>query len=211
MVIKRVINIFKSHFQKYFLYYFILTLGLILGIVIGPLLINLFGLNTKLFILRLSNPYYKIALLNDYLQHSVIKVSILNNIYLILLIYLVSLLNISLFIVPFILLIKGIALGFTVGFLVNSFGFKGFLLSIGGIYPQNIFIISGLIGLGAVSMSLTKIVRRPFGNQIFQHGRRNINESILLAVVYSFIILFGAIIEGIISHRFLSLTLDFFV
>lgn len=211
MVIKRIIRIFNSHFQKCFLYYFILTFVLIIGIIIGPLLINLFGLNTKLFILKLSNPYYKVSLLNDYLIDSVLKVSILNNIYLILLITLLSLLNISLFIVPLILLIKGISLGFTVGFLVNSFGFKGFLLSIGGIYPQNIFIISGLIGLGAVTMSLSNTVRRSFGNQIFQHGKRNTNESILLAGVYSFIIIFGATIEGIISHKFLSFTLNFFM
>ena len=211
MLVKRIIRVFKTHFQNYFLYYFILTLGLILGIIIGPLLINLFGLNIKLFILKHSNPYYKIALLNNHIEHSLIKVSILNNMYLILLIYLLSFLNISLLTLPIIILIKGITLGYTVGFLVNSFGFKGFLLSIGGIYPQNIFILSGLIGLGAVSMSLSKIPSRPLGNQLFHHSRRNINESLLLASLYSFIIFFGAIIEGIISHRFLSLTLDFFV
>lgn len=211
MLIKRILRIFKSHFQNYFLFYFILTFGLIIGIVIGPLLINLFEFNTKLAILKLSNPYYKITFLNDALQHSVMKASILNNIYLILIIYLLSLLNIGLYIVPFMVLIKGISLGFTVGFLVSSFGIKGFLLSIGGIYLQNIFILSGLIGLGAVSMSLSKIGKRSLAKPVFHHGSRNSNEVILLALIFSLIIIFGAIIEGVISHRFLSLTLDFFV
>ncbi|NLY44529.1 MAG: hypothetical protein GX053_00825 [Tissierella sp.] len=211
MLIKRIFRILKNHFQNYFLYYFILSLGLILGIIIGSLLINSFSFNTKLFILKVSNPYYKVALLSDNLNHSIMRASILSNIYLILLIYLISVLNIGLFIMPFILLIKGMLLGFTVGFLVNSFGLKGFLLSIGGIYPQNIFIISGLIGLGAVTMSLSKMVRRPLANPMLQHGSRKSNESLLLTAIYSFIIIFGAIIEGIISHRFLSFTLDFFV
>lgn len=211
LLFKRIYRVIKKHFQNYFLYYFILTFGLILGIIIGPLLINQFGLQTKLMILRLSNPYYKIALLNDYIQYSVMKASILNNLYLILLIYLLSLLNISMFIVPLIVLIKGMSLGFTVGFLVNNFGFKGFLLSIGGIYPQNIFILSGLIGLGAISMSLSKITRRPLGGTMLHHGNRNSNENLLLYTIYSLIIISGAIIEGLISHRFLSLTLDFFV
>ena len=211
LLLNRIFRTLKNHFQNYFLYYFILTLGLILGIIIGPLVTNLLGLKTKLIILRLANPYYKIALLNDYLQYSVMKVSILNNIYLILLIYTLGLLNISIYMVPVIVLVKGISLGFTVGFLVNNFGLKGFLLSIGGIYPQNIFILSGLIGLGALSMSMARTTRRPFGNSILKYGSRNLNENLLLTTVYSIIILFGALIEGLLSHRFLSLTLEFFI
>lgn len=211
LLLNRIFRVLKKHFQNYFLYYFILTFGLVLGIIIGPLLINLFSLQTKLMILKLSNPYYKIALLNDYIQYSVMKASILNNLYLILLIYLLSLLNISIFIVPLIVIIKGISLGFTVGFLVNNFGFKGFLLSIGGIYPQNIFILSGLIGLGAISMSLSRITKRPLGGTVIPYRNRNSNENLLLYSIYTLIIILGAIIEGLISHRFLSFTLDFFV
>lgn len=211
MLLNRIYRSIKNHFQNYFLYYFVLTFGLVIGIIIGPIIINLFGLKAKLTILKLSNPYYKIALLNNYLQYSVMKASILSNIYLILLIYLLSLLNISLYIVPLILMVKGISLGFTVGFLVNNLGIRGFLLSIGGIYPQNIFILSGLIGLGAVAMSTTKVARRPLGKSMLNHNNRSLNENILLGLIYSIIIVFGSVLEGLISHRFLSLTLDFFI
>src|SRR5690606_33332044 len=120
LILRRIFRILKKHMQNYFPYYFILTFCLILGIIIGPLLINLFSFKTKLIILKLSNPYYKISLLNDYINYSVMKASILNNIYLIILTCLLSLLNISVFLVPLLILIKGMSLGFTVGFLVNS-------------------------------------------------------------------------------------------
>lgn len=200
MLLNRIFRVFKKHIQNYFIYYFILAFGLVLGIIIGPLLINFLSLNSKIMILKLSNPYYKIALLNNYIEYSVLKASILSNIYLIILIYLLSYLNISVFILPIIFLLKGMSLGFTVGFLVNSFGLKGFFLSIGGIYPQNIFILSGLIGLGAIAMSLSKIRRRP-----------NENETLLLYGFYSFLVLFGALVEGMLSHRFLGFTLDLFM
>lgn len=211
MLLNRIFRLLKNHLQNYFLYYFLLTFALVLGIIIGPMIINLFGLKTKIMILRLSNPYYKIALLSDYIQDSVMKTSILGNIYLILLIYLMSLLNIGLYTIPIIVLIKGISLGFTVGFLVNNLGFKGFLLSIGGLYPQNIFILSGLIGLAAVAMSSSRTVRQPLGKTILNQKNKAFSEDSLLMGLYSIIILFGAILEGLISHRFLSLTLEIFI
>ena len=210
MLLKRIIRILKINIQNYFLYYFILTLVLIIGIIIGPLLIDLFDLRTKIIILKYSNPYYKIAFLNDYIQYSVMKSLIFRNIFLIMFIFLLSIIRIGIFIVPLVVLLKGISVGFTVGFLIINFGFKGFILSIGGIYPQNIFILSGLIGLGAISMSTTNVYRRSVSLSRLRYQNRNLNESLLLAGVFSLIIIFGAIIEGFLSPIFLSLTLDFF-
>ncbi|MDR7869995.1 MAG: stage II sporulation protein M [Tissierellaceae bacterium] len=210
MLLNRILRILKKHFQNYFLYYFVLALVLIVGIIIGSLIINLFDLRTKIIILKYSNPYYKIALLND-LQHSVMRSSILGNVFLVILIIFMSFINIGIFIVPIVILIKGVSLGFTVGFLVSNFGLKGFLLSIGGIYPQNIFILSGLIGLAAIAMSMTNFSNKKFRGPRLRYPNRNIDESILSVGVYSLIIILGAIIEGLISPRFLSLTIDFFV
>lgn len=212
MLLKRTIRILKKHIHNYFLYYAILGIILIIGIVIGPLIINLFNLKSRIAILKIFNPFYRVALLSDYMKYSVIKTSLFSNIFLIVLILLMSIINISIFIVPILVLIKGISIGYTVGFIVNNFGFKGFLLSIGGIYPQNIFILSGLIGLGAISMSTTtNIFRTTLASSKLRYGNSNLNDSLVLGGVYSFIIIFGVIIEGLLSHRFLSLTLDFFI
>lgn len=210
MLLKRAIRILKKHFQIYYLYYFILILVLILGIIIGPLIINILDLRTKTIILKLASPYYKIALLDDF-KYSAMRPSIFNNIFLILLILLINLIDISIFLIPLIVLIKGILVGFLVGFLVSNFGLKGFLFSIGGIYPQNIFIISGLIGLGATSMSNTNIFRSSHGILRLRYINRNFNENLLLFCIYSSTIILGAIIEGFLSNAFLGMTLDFLI
>ena len=211
MFFNRIIRLLIKHFQNYFVYYFILAFILIIGIIIGPLIVNLFDLRTKIAILRYSNPYYKIALFNDIIHDSVVKSSMFSNVFLILLILLVSFLKIGIFIVPLILLLKGFSLGFSVAFLVDNFGFKGFLLSIGGIYPQNIFLLSGLIGLGATLMSTTNFYSRPMVSSRLRYKYQNLDESLLLVGVYSSIILLGSIIEGLLSPIFLRFTLDFFI
>jgi len=210
LLLNKTIRYLRKHLKNYYIYYILLAVILVAGIVIGPLIMNLFSLRVKILILRLANPFYKIALFNDDIQHSVMKVSLINNIYTILLIYILTLLNVGMYIIPLILLIKGIFIGFTVGFLVNNLGLKGFLLSIGGIYPQNVFFIIGLIGLGAISMSQMKSNRGPLGSLVVNNPR-SINESLLLSLTFSIIILLGAVMEGLLSPRFLSFTLEFFV
>lgn len=211
MFLNRIIKILIRHLQNYFTYYLILTIILIVGIILGSLIMDLFDSSTKIFIIRFSNSYYKIAFLDNYQEYSVLRASISSKIFLIIFVLLSGVLNISIFIVPIIILIKGSSLGFTVGFLVSNLGIKGFLVSIGGIYVQNVFILSGLIGLGAISMSMTDRYRNTIGSSRLRFHNRNFNENLFLAGVYSLIIILGSLIEGYLSPIFLSLTLDFFI
>lgn len=202
MLFNRVLRTFKKHINIYFGYYFVLILCLILGIIIGPIVFKILSLEAKLVVLKFFSPFYKIMILGDSVKSSIMNISIINNVCIIFLIYLLSYVNISIYIIPLVVLLKGLSVGFTVGFLVNDFGLKGFLLAIGGIYIHNIFILTGLIGLGAVSMIKFRKIRY----------RSNIlDEHFTLGVLYSLIIIFGSIVEGLISHKFLSMTLDFFV
>ncbi|WP_279401536.1 stage II sporulation protein M [Piscibacillus salipiscarius] len=50
------------------------------------------------------------------------------------------------------LFLKGIVIGFTVGFLVNQLSWKGFLLSITSVAPQNLLIVPAYLLIVASSM-----------------------------------------------------------
>jgi len=109
--------------------------------------------------------------------------------------------------VPLILAVvflRGYALGFTVGFLVQQKGGAGVIMSILSILPQNLVYIPLLIiwAVIAVNFSSYLIGRHP-GAAL---GKTLINYSLLLAV---FLVLFtaGAFIAAYLSPWFLSLIL----
>lgn len=67
------------------------------------------------------------------------------------------------------LFIKGVVVGFTVGFLVNQLGMSGFLLSFASVMPQNFLLVPAfiVIATAAVSFSL-KMVRHQFIKRIHE-------------------------------------------
>ncbi len=64
------------------------------------------------------------------------------------------------------LFIKGIVVGFSVGFLVNQMGWGGFLLSFVTVLPQNLFIIPMFIFIAVVAVGVSlKLIRKIFIKQ----------------------------------------------
>lgn len=59
------------------------------------------------------------------------------------------------------LFLKGMVVGFTVGFLVNQMGWQGFMLSFVSVLPQNIVLIPAFIIMSTVAISFSlKIVKQ---------------------------------------------------
>lgn len=201
----------KRHFQNNFLFYFILFIAFIMGSIIGPLIIKKVSTKTQIAILKLSHPYFKNVYLDEYSSFSAIKTSFINNLLLATIMGFLGLVNLGIIFIPIIIFIKGTLAGFTVGFLVERFAVRGFLSSLLGIYPQNIFIITGLIGVGAVAMTMSSNFKMPFNKKGLLRKDIDINHYIILILIFTFIIMIGAIIEGIISPIVMKLIIDFFI
>jgi stage II sporulation protein M len=66
-------------------------------------------------------------------------------------------------IILILLFIKGVVVGFTVGFLVNQMGMSGFFLSFVSIMPQNFILVPAFIIVGTASVSFClKMIRQQF-------------------------------------------------
>ncbi len=86
----------------------------------------------------------------------IFKQSIIDNFKTIGLMWLTGLIIIGIGIIPIAVMFRGFAIGFTVGFIVNEYGTKGFLFSILGILPpQNLFIIPGIISISSVGIAFS--------------------------------------------------------
>lgn len=72
--------------------------------------------------------------------------------------------------VPMILLLlflKGIVIGFTVGFLVNQFQWDGVMFALAGVLPQNMLVVPAfvIIGVAGIAFSLRLIKTRLISNR----------------------------------------------
>ncbi|MGV3489345.1 MAG: stage II sporulation protein M [Tuberibacillus sp.] len=105
------------------------------------------------------------------------------------LIWLLGLSIIGLPVIFILLFLKGIVVGFTVGFLVNQMGFHGFLIAMASIFPQNLIIIPTFIIVSAASVAFSlKMIR-----QLLMRTRK----TPLIPQFMSYIVLFGIVIAAI--------------
>ncbi|SEP70766.1 stage II sporulation protein M [Piscibacillus halophilus] len=112
-------------------------------------------------------------------------------------------------IVWFLLFLKGIVIGFTVGFLVNQLSWQGFLLSITSVAPQNLLIVPGYLLIVASSMIFCIHVMK----MLFAKGKSyyTIGQAALLyfkSYLITLLIIFGgSILEAFISTQFMHIIL----
>ena len=68
------------------------------------------------------------------------------------------------------LFLKGVFIGFTIGFLVHQLGSKGFAFSLVAVIPQNLIIVPTILVLSVLSISFSlKLIAYLFGNKGYQH------------------------------------------
>src|SRR5699024_8498840 len=119
-----------------------------------------------------------------------------------LLLFILGLSVIGLPVVWILLFLKGLVVGFSVGFIVNQLGLKGLLLASLSIAPQNFLIIPIYIIAGSLSMifSLTlirKLFSRKYSRPVLQpFGQYIMVFSLLL--VFSFL---AAILEAYVANE----------
>lgn len=198
------------HFQDNFLIYFILTTVFAIGIIIGAVTIKVLNIEQKNGIIVFLNSFFKTMDRNGFDSLLILKQSIIDNFKTIGLIWITGLIIIGIPIIPIAMMFRGFALGFTVGFLVNEYGIKGFLFSILGILPQNLFIIPGIISISSIGMafSFASIKNRKKKLRNSKIGSSIVNYSVLI-LFFSLFVFIGALIEAYVSPNFLRALSDY--
>lgn len=198
------------HFQDNFLIYFILTTVFAIGIIIGAVTIKVLNIEQKNGIIVFLNSFFKTMDRNGFDSLLILKQSIIDNFKTIGLIWITGLIIIGIPIIPIVMMFRGFALGFTVGFLVNEYGIKGFLFSILGILPQNLFIIPGIISISSIGMafSFASIKNRKKKLRNSKIGSSIVNYSVLI-LFFSLFVFIGALIEAYVSPNFLRALSDY--
>src|SRR5690625_7909180 len=153
-------NKVSNHFKDHATIYVFIMILFLTGVIFGAIIVNSMEFNQKQDILFYLERYLAQSVANETTENQAILVdSFLLHVKSLLLLFTLGLTVIGLPLVWILVFMKGLAIGFSVGFIVNQFGLKGLILASLSIAPQNLLIIPIYIIAGSLSMifSLTLI------------------------------------------------------
>lgn len=153
-------NYFREH-SSIFLFIVVLFL---MGVIFGAIVVNSMSITQKEDLFYYLSQFFgevsngKVADNNDLFMQS-----FFHNSKFIGLIWVLGISIIGLPVILILLFIKGMVVGFTVGFLVNQMGMKGFLLAFVSILPQNLITIPVFIMMSAFSVIFSmRMIKKQF-------------------------------------------------
>jgi stage II sporulation protein M len=178
-------NAVIKHITEHSSLYVFITVLFLMGVIFGAVLVNSLSFSQKEDLFYYLSQFFgqvdqgEVATTNE-----VFTQSIFHNFKYISVIWILGISIIGLPVILILLFLKGMVVGFTVGFLVNQMGWSGFLLSFVSILPQNIFIVPVFIIISVLAVSLSiKMISRLFLKQI-----RTPLKPVLLRYLFSLVI-----------------------
>ncbi|GAA5415429.1 stage II sporulation protein M [Paraliobacillus ryukyuensis] len=130
------------HIKKYHLIYFFMIILFLIGIIFGAIIVNSMGV-----IQRQNLFFYVDQFLSRLLEgpiisnQEILKTSFFYHFQYLALFFILGLSVIGLPIIWVLIFVKGVVVGFSVGFFVNQLGWKGLLFAAASIAPQNLISI----------------------------------------------------------------------
>ncbi|BCB04610.1 stage II sporulation protein M [Bacillus sp. KH172YL63] len=194
------------------IYLFIITLFL-MGIIFGAIVVNSLSFAQK------EDLYFYLSKFFSEMEdgsmtsaEELFRQSFLHNVKYLGLIWLLGISIIGLPLIFVLLFMKGVVVGFSVGFLVNQMGWSGFLLSFVSVLPQNIIIIPAFIFIGVISASFSlTLIRKIFMRQTSSMHFQMIpflSRYVIFFVVAIGIVTIAASVEAYLSPNLMEMVIN---
>src|SRR5699024_1490185 len=202
MLSKKPLHI-KEHIIEHMTIYVFMTILFLTGVIFGAIIVNSMSFVQKQDLFFYLERFFGFVSSEESIRYSTMfKSSFIFHVKYILFMAILGLSVIGLPVIWVLLFLKGIVIGFSVGFMVNQLGMKGFLLASASIAPQNLLIIPTYIIAGTLAMicSLTmlrKLFSRTATLPMVQPFGRYVGSISLLLVVA----LGASVVETFISSE----------
>ncbi|MBU8565449.1 stage II sporulation protein M [Virgibacillus pantothenticus] len=192
-----------NHVKEHATIYLFMVILFLTGIIFGAILVNSMNFVQKQDLFFYLERFFKQVTDNEQAAYiEIFKNSFFYHIKYLLLLFVLGLSVIGLPLVWILIFLKGLVVGFSVGFMVNQLGMNGLFLASLSIAPQNFLIIPVYIIAGSLAMifSLT-LLSKLFSNRIAQPVFQPFGRYVLL---FSLLILFAsiaALLETFVSNE----------
>ncbi|MDV2683327.1 stage II sporulation protein M [Alkalihalophilus sp. As8PL] len=152
------------HLQENRSIYLFITILFLIGIIFGAIVVNSLSLTQKHDLYMYLGQFFgQVSEGNLAESTAIFSQSFAHYAKYFGLMWLLGLSVIGLPVILILLFLKGVVVGFTVGFLVNQMGMSGFFLSFVAIMPQNFILVPAFVIVGTASVSFClKMIRHQF-------------------------------------------------
>ncbi|MCA1022743.1 stage II sporulation protein M [Halobacillus litoralis] len=198
-------NDVQSH-MNIFVFIFVLFL---MGIIFGAVIVNSMNFVQKQDLFFYLKQFFEQQASSSGTGRAVLwKDSVLYHVKYMLLLFLLGISVIGMPVITVLLFIKGLVLGFSVGFLVNQMGWYGLLISTVSIAPQNLIIIPVYLIAGSLALifSLT-LCKQLFIRRVHQPVMKGFVRYSGLFGALMTVLMVSSVIEVFISNSILELVL----
>ncbi|MFE8695579.1 stage II sporulation protein M [Cytobacillus sp. FJAT-53684] len=205
-------NVVANHFHEHSSIYLFVIVLFLMGVIFGAVIVNSLSFTQKedLFY-YLSQFFGQVSDGNVAAGNDLFRQSFLHNTKYIGLMWILGISIIGLPVILILLFMKGMVVGFTVGFLVNQMGWDGFLLSFVTVLPQNIIIIPVFIISATIAVSFSlKMISRQFMKKVGQPMMPMLGRYLLTFAVAVLFLCAAAGIEALISPLLMKSVINSF-
>lgn len=206
-------SLHKLHYflRRYSLFLLLILISLVVGIITGSISVKVLSYQQKEVLVNyiddLSGEVKRLVAKRQFLFREVL----FTNLKSVVLLWFLGISLIGIIFIPLIIFFRGFILGFTVGFLVDEMFFKGLLLALIAIFPQNLFILTALL-LGSL---FCLVFAFKLSIRLFGQNESNNNFSTVI-INYSFLmstsailLVIAAVIEAYLTPVLISLFTKF--
>lgn len=160
-------NFITRHIQEHSSIYSFIIVLFVMGVIFGAVIVNSLSTIQKEDLFYYLNQFFsQVADGEVDPPEQLLKLSFFHNVKFIGLIWVLGISIIGLPLILILLFLKGVVVGFSVGFLVNQMGWYGLLMSFVTLLPQNLLMIPVYIFMATMSISFSiKLIRRIFIRQ----------------------------------------------
>lgn len=189
----------------------LLILFILIGICIGAFWVGIMSYETKDVLRSYINSFFVFLSTYPLDANLIFKTSIKNNIIPIVILFFVSMTYLGVILAPLYITFRGFCLGFSIAFLTESFGKKGFLFTLISLLPQNIIYIPTVIFACFVSMEFSLKMLRYKKEKFYE----NKNKQIITYFTYDLLIIIflitASVIEAYITPIFINAISPYFL
>lgn len=183
------------------IYVFLIVL-LFVGIIFGSLFTTILDEHDKTIVIEHIKSFF--VSIDNISYDNTLKSSLISNIFSIIFIWIMGASGIGIVLIPVFIFIKGFILGFSIGSIVFTYGFKGILIAFVYIFPHDIITILALFILSLKSFNLSlSFLKNLFSKKAIDY-RLFGKKYLKLLVITLIICIISSLLEAFLSPILLS-------
>jgi stage II sporulation protein M len=204
-MIRRLNELLSRNIKENIGVYFTVTLFFALGVSIGAFTVKALDVNQKQELVTYLNKFFQILNNQTVNKNAIFYQSIKNSFQTIFFIWFLGVTVIGIPVTLMITSFRGFIVGFTISFLIQGIGWKGFVLTLAAVLPQNIIFIPCLLIISATSLCFSiQIFKTKIRRKMVSGVKNNIfSYTTTISIIFAVTIV-GSLIEAYIAPYILQ-------